>query len=441
MTTPQPDTPLAAGRLKLIPIDQLQPHPNNPRLFLREEVVNAICEQIKTAGRFDQAHAPLVRPFEDAYQIVSGHQRIEAAKRAGLEAVPCLVRDMTDEEAFREVLFQNAQAELKPLEIGLHVLTAAGKGKRGRGNKGGIAEYARMMGFSEPTLRGWVHAAEVAKIHDQSWNLLVDYTTCLSVIHRAAPEDWPALVESMLKGQWSKEMTEARVEATKTKRQRESPINRWKAIDAWNRGDWRNYVSGLPDGSISLLLTDPPRADALGDCKGVAELSACLAAVHPKLAVDAHVLCFCHSHNMCEVRAAFEDAGFELRGVLLWIWAKDVHGLYDPQGEIGSPCEFMIHAVKGSPILFEPQDDVLFADCATNHPFEKPVALLERLIEVSTVEGELVADPFAGLASTLVAAKKIDRRYWGCEIDTARFIAGSARLAAVRQEAASKGAA
>ena len=75
--------------------------------------------------------------------------------------------------------------------------------------------------------------------------------------------------------------------------------------------------------------------------------------------------------------------------------------------------------MKGRPPLFEREADVLKVPVVEKpaHPAERPLALLERLIEVTNVEGELVADPFAGVASTLVAAKKSKRLYWGAEIN------------------------
>lgn len=50
------------------------------------------------------------------------------------------------------------------------------------------------------------------------------------------------------------------------------------------------------------------------------------------------------------------------------------------------------------------------------HPTQKPVALLERLIEIFTDENDVVIDPCAGSGSTLIAAKNLNRRAYGFEI-------------------------
>jgi len=116
-----------------IPIERLKAHPDNPRLFLREDVVGSIENQIRETGEFDAAHAVIVRPVNGHYQIIQGHHRTEAATRAGLDAVPCWVRDMDDDEAFMQLALGNAQDALSPLEIGIHALIAVPLSEGGEG--------------------------------------------------------------------------------------------------------------------------------------------------------------------------------------------------------------------------------------------------------------------------------------------------------------------
>lgn len=51
------------------------------------------------------------------------------------------------------------------------------------------------------------------------------------------------------------------------------------------------------------------------------------------------------------------------------------------------------------------------------HPTQKPLNLMKALIELTTQQGQIVLDPFAGSGTTLVAAKELDRNYIGFEID------------------------
>jgi site-specific DNA-methyltransferase (adenine-specific) len=53
-----------------------------------------------------------------------------------------------------------------------------------------------------------------------------------------------------------------------------------------------------------------------------------------------------------------------------------------------------------------------------NHPTEKPINLMEYLINKSTEKGDLVLDTFAGGGSTLIAAKRLERNFIGIELDS-----------------------
>ena len=65
------------------------------------------------------------------------------------------------------------------------------------------------------------------------------------------------------------------------------------------------------------------------------------------------------------------------------------------------------------------------------HPTQKPLALIDRCLRASTNPGDLVVDPFAGSASTGVAALPIDRNFIGCDIEREYAELGSRRLAAL----------
>ena len=103
-----------------IEISNLVAHEKNPRIEPRQDVVDQIASQIQARGSFDQSHALIVRAIEDTYQIISGHHRWLAAQKAGLSEVPCWVKEMTDEQAYMELVLCNTQSELHPLEEGKH---------------------------------------------------------------------------------------------------------------------------------------------------------------------------------------------------------------------------------------------------------------------------------------------------------------------------------
>lgn len=63
-----------------------------------------------------------------------------------------------------------------------------------------------------------------------------------------------------------------------------------------------------------------------------------------------------------------------------------------------------------------------------NHPTQKPLALMERIVNIWSNPGDLVLDCFAGSGSTLVAAKKLNRNYIGCELSETYFNIAKERL-------------
>ncbi len=73
---------------------------------------------------------------------------------------------------------------------------------------------------------------------------------------------------------------------------------------------------------------------------------------------------------------------------------------------------------------------------AGKHPTQKPVALVERCLAASTLPGDLVVDPFAGAATTGLAALRLKRRFIGCEVDANYAELGRQRLREARDDSA-----
>ena len=222
------------------------------------------------------------------------------------------------------------------------------------------------------------------------------------------------------KQQLKRERTESQVEACQD-----------RIVEGWCQGDWRDHIGKLADGSVSLLLTDLPYnaiENAATPGQTTHELEDVLTALYPKLIADAHLLVFCNWKSEPDTRAWIEAAGCVVRGVLIWVW--DNHPSGNLVGAFTPKHERIIHAVKGDPMMIKPMGDVIVVvkGSSDRHPTEKPVELLRRLIEATTVEGALVVDPFGGVASTCVAAYEAGRRYWGCEINASYHAIGSQRL-------------
>jgi site-specific DNA-methyltransferase (adenine-specific) len=185
--------------------------------------------------------------------------------------------------------------------------------------------------------------------------------------------------------------------------------------------------------NASVLITDPPygmqfisnRRTVQPKDEGIVndeDLSQAMIVLHnvlrnvyDSLKQDAHVFIFTGWRYELDFRFAISTF-FNIKGSLIWV--KNNHGSGDLQGSFAPKHERIIHAVKGKPKLIKRIPDVLYgSDFRTNHPTRKPVDLIKQLIEVTTVEGELVIDTFGGEGSTAIAAKEMNRKYFISEID------------------------
>lgn len=204
--------PENTASLSFLSVEQLADHPDNPRLQLREEVVARLAAEIERTG-FGQQHAILVRPFGEGYQIISGHHRVEAAKRAGLSEVPCWVEWLDDDEAFMQLVLSNTQGELSPLEIGMHALKAVPPAERKAGE--GLKAYASRVGVTGAYIGQLRSAAEVitaAKLKFSSAGDLADKAKHLYEISKAPREVWSVLVGRLLHHGWSVKDTAGQVD-------------------------------------------------------------------------------------------------------------------------------------------------------------------------------------------------------------------------------------
>ena len=98
-----------------VPISQIEPNRYQPRDYFDEESLAGLTASIRELGVLQPI---LVRKIEnDRYELVAGERRWRAAKRAGLQHIPVVVRDVTDEISLQHALVENLHREnLNPLE-------------------------------------------------------------------------------------------------------------------------------------------------------------------------------------------------------------------------------------------------------------------------------------------------------------------------------------
>ena len=178
------------------------------------------------------------------------------------------------------------------------------------------------------------------------------------------------------------------------------------------------------------------------------------------------ILIMCGRQNQHRFTCASEDAGFILKDVITWnkgkapFRAQKVSNIYAQRGlaidyegnwrlgNLSPYCEPIVYMFKpykvgttitdnfimsklgcfNSDVLTKNIIEVTSLSKNVNHPTEKPLNLMETLIELVTVKGSTVLDPFMGSGSTGVAAKNTNRNFIGIELNQNYFEIAKKRI-------------
>ena len=96
-------------RVKNIPLDELHPFKNHPFKILNNEEMERMIESIRKVGAITPA---LARPLPDGgYELISGHRRLAACQVLGIETMPVITREMSDDKAVIAMVDANLQRE------------------------------------------------------------------------------------------------------------------------------------------------------------------------------------------------------------------------------------------------------------------------------------------------------------------------------------------
>jgi ParB family chromosome partitioning protein len=101
---------------RLIPLSEIVPDPNQPRKSIGSESLEELAQSIGSKGVIEPITVRFIEG-DGNYRIVTGERRSKAAKMAGLSEIPCIVKEMTEQEALLLQIIENLQREdLKPIE-------------------------------------------------------------------------------------------------------------------------------------------------------------------------------------------------------------------------------------------------------------------------------------------------------------------------------------
>lgn len=181
----------------------------------------------------------------------------------------------------------------------------------------------------------------------------------------------------------------------------------------------------MPDGCVDLILTDPPfqvRKDKWDVFEDDFEFKYFTGRwLKQSYRVSPIIITFFADKYVPLLRAVAEEVGVPYRRALLW--DKPAGSQYNGASKDGYWYDFEIIQVFGEPKrkieVKHTKKGVLKYRTVINqqHGCEKPLELMENILENYSQEGDLILDPFAGSGTTAVAAKQLNRRFIGFEIN------------------------
>jgi site-specific DNA-methyltransferase (adenine-specific) len=209
---------------------------------------------------------------------------------------------------------------------------------------------------------------------------------------------------------------------------KEAPYFTFDSMDAVE------WLRTLPNGSVDLLITDPPY-ESLEKHRSVgtttrlkhsksssndwfaifpnSRFEELFAEVYRVLRKNSHFYLFCDAETMFVAKPIVESMGFKFWKPLVWDKKKIGMGYH-----YRARCEFILFFEKGKRKLNDlgVPDIIEAARVYNGYPTEKPVEVSEVLVKQSTMIGETVADPFMGSGSIGVAAVRQERNFIGNDL-------------------------
>jgi len=188
------------------------------------------------------------------------------------------------------------------------------------------------------------------------------------------------------------------------------------------QGDCLEVMKGIPDKSVDLVVTDPPYGIAYkkkGEISMIGDYGNVLGLVLPDLyrvlKDNGAIYIFTSFKLLGDWLYRFQSY-FKMHNLL--IWDKKRNSGLQMGFNYGFRYEMIFFGSKGLHKLKGYYDDVLIFDKVKKrqHPTQKPLDLIKKIIELSSNEGDIINDPFLGSGTTAVACKELGRRYIGIEI-------------------------
>jgi len=376
-------------------------------------------------------------------ELVAGGRRLRASFLVGKETVPFVYRDECDELTLRELELEENLHRKNLTWVEEASLTA--EIDRLKREKYGSVEVRERTDLAPEGEQKW-------GTQDTAKALGVDRSTVSRNLAVArALEVMPELAEVSDRAT-ALRLIDEHIEAL----EREISVRESKEKGTFQEvlyyGDALEFLAGLEDESIDLLLTDPPYGSDIqtggnrmnihfddSHDNSLELLTSVLKEAKRVLKPNAHVYIFCSADvsllwKMCEICRVV--LGRDPTTPLVWV-KNGSFGLVDFSQSYAPDYKFIIFCPAPGRSLTEKRNNTLLypAVLPTKRitPVEKPVPLIAELIRMSTVPGEVVIDPFVGSGAVLEAAIGMGRVALGSEKDYEMYKAASLRLQTVKE--------
>ena len=230
-----------------------------------------------------------------------------------------------------------------------------------------------------------------------------------------------------------------------------------RSINLFN-GDCLEVMKGIPDGSVDLILTDPPYNISRDSCflrgknpakKGDVflikhdfgewdrkplDLNSLFNEFNRVLKRGGTLLIFYDIWKLQDLKAAAENFKFKQPRVCCWVKNNPVP-LNSDKNYLSNACEYFVTFVKlGKGVFNSKYDNGLYkypichGKERTEHPTQKPLTLISELLLKHSNKNDVILDMFMGSGTTGVACKNLNRKFCGIEIDETYFNIAKERI-------------
>jgi site-specific DNA-methyltransferase (adenine-specific) len=410
-----------------------------PRFRKELGAVEDLAESLQKFGQMQ----PIV--INRSKELIAGGRRLAACLHAGIDALviyndtvdPIIMREMEVEENVQRKAFTPAE-EVTAIKA-LHELKQEIYGESASGKAGGwtLDKTASAVGKTRGTVIEAIALAE-------------------------ALQNFPELSQCKTKSEIKKAV--GTIERTMTRAAAATEYDNIVKVAhlpvEFTHANALDFMPTIAEHSVDLLLADPPYgmdvfssldsfvSRTIGKGGFTYDDDADKALVlYQALAVeafrftkaDAHAYVFCCPEHFPKIQNYFREAGWQVH-IRPLIWVKKTSGQNNAPYHWPSSCyEMVLYARKVDSRLVKPGLADWFqyepvVDSTKVHQAQKPVPLLRDIISRSVFPNSKVVDPFAGSASTLIAALEEKCQAIGCELGQEAYDAGRSQIINYQKE-------